>query len=250
MDLPDALDRQHVDLWLLFADDPQLTQALPRIEAALLPHEGPRHQRIVVERARREHAITRVLVRRILSRYARVSPQSWRFGENEHGRPHIEAPQLDARLDFNVSHTAGLIACLVGRERVLGVDVEAKDRVRRVLDISERFFSPSEATALRALPAPRQPDRFLAYWTLKEAYIKARGKGLAIPLHHFSFHLDEGGDVRISFDPALDDDPDRWTFTRTRPSERHQLAVALWRDEPDEPAPTIRERDALPLLLD
>ncbi|PID38882.1 MAG: 4-phosphopantetheinyl transferase [Proteobacteria bacterium] len=250
MDPVDKLDRRGVDLWLLPADDAQLLEALPLVEAALLPHELPRHQRIVVARARREYALTRVLVRRLLSRYVPVGPERWRFGANDHGRPHVASPREARALDFNVSHTAGMIVCLVGRERILGVDVEAADRVRRVLDIAERFFSPSEARALRALPEAAQPDRFLAYWTLKEAYIKAQGKGLAIPLDHFSFHLDEGRDVRISFAPALEDDPHRWSFTRTRPSERHQLAVALWLDHRDELPPTIRTRDALPLLLE
>lgn len=250
MDPIDSVDRRHVDLWLLPAEDRRLLEALPRLERALLPHELPRHRRIVVERARREYALTRVLVRRVLSRYAAVAVDRWRFGDNEHGRPHIEGPREARPLDFNLSHTAGLIACLVGRERILGVDVEAADRVRRVLDIAERFFSPSEAAALRALPVEDQLDRFLTYWTLKEAYIKARGKGLAIPLDHFSFHLDAGGAVRISFEPALEDDPHRWSFTRMRPSERHQLAVALWLDHAGELPPTIRTRDALPLMLD
>lgn len=243
-----SLDQGHVDLWVIAADDPRIDIAFPKIDAALLSDERTRIDRIISPPARREQTLTRVFLRRLLSRYARVPERAWRFDVNAHGRPEICAPSLDASLDFNLSHTAGMIVCLVGRERILGVDVETSDRARRVLDIAKRFFSPAEARALRDLPPHRQLDRFLAYWTLKEAYIKARGMGLALPLHHFSFHLDETLSIRLSFDAMIDDNPARWHFVRSRPTDRHHLAVALRCNE-GETLPTLRERDALPLLL-
>jgi 4'-phosphopantetheinyl transferase len=102
-------------------------------------------------------------------------------------------------------------------------------RTGETVAIADRYFSPHEVRALRALPPDRQRERFFEYWTLKESYIKARGMGLAIPLHQFSFHLDRGTPVTISFDRELEDDPRAWQFDRYRPSERHLMASAIRR---------------------
>lgn len=242
-----TLDPSRVDLWLLPSDDARLDDRLEHLETLLLPDERVRVERIVVPRARREQVLTRIFLRQVLSRYAPVAPQAWRFDENAHGRPHIAGPALERRIDFNLSHTAGLIVCLVGLERVLGVDVEDAERGRRNVEIAERFFSPSEAAELRSLPEQAQGRRFLHYWTLKEAYIKARGMGLALPLSQFSFHLDALPAVRISFDPRLDDDPAAWWFELSEPTPRHQLALALRLE--GAPLPELRRLDGLPLVL-
>jgi 4'-phosphopantetheinyl transferase len=138
------------------------------------------------------------------------------------------------RLAFNVSHSDGLIACLVGLDREIGIDVENRGRARRALEIAERFFSATEAAALRRVAENERHTRFLEYWTLKEAYLKARGTGLRLPLESFSLHVEEGAPIRISFDPRLDDDPASWQFALFHPTPRHLLAVALRRRaEPD-----------------
>ncbi len=77
------------------------------------------------------------------------------------------------------------------------------------------------------LPLERQQEVFFDYWTLKEAYIKARGKGLAIPLDQFSFDLASRECVRISFSPELDDDPSTWRFAQFSPTSEHRAALAV-----------------------
>ena len=92
--------------------------------------------------------------------------------------------------------------------------MDCEDAQRRSGDIAiaERFFAPTEVQALRAVPTAEQHDRFFDYWTLKEAYIKARGMGLAIPLGSFAFSLGPGGAVSIAIDPSQNDDPTSWQF--------------------------------------
>ena len=243
------LDRQHLDLWILPSEDPQLSERMPQLVEMLSRRERLRCEKIVFERIRSQYVLTRALVRRSLSLYANVSPETWRFNEDKYGRPYIEAPKSDASLDFNISHSAGMIVCLIGRERRFGVDVEVIGGRCRMLDIAERFFSRCEAAELKALQPPLQAERFCDYWTLKEAYIKARGRGLSIPLHQFSFRIDAQNEVKISFDPALKDDPECWSFYRRRVSERYKLAVALRHDALGDTPPKIVVRDALPLLL-
>ncbi len=133
-------------------------------------------------------------------------------------------------LRFNLSNTRGLVACAVALEGEIGVDVEAVDRGGDLLEIAERFMAAPEAAAIRALPPDAQAFRFFTYWTLKEAYIKARGMGLSIPLDKFWFLLDgeapASSPARLVLAPDMDDDASGWSFAQLQPTDRHLLAVA------------------------
>ena len=196
-------------------------------DALLSDDEQAKCRRFRFDKDRHCCLVTRALLRTTLSRYTDVPPGAWRFVLNPHGRPEIDAPREARWLKFNLSHTNGLVVCLVARERAIGVDVEDRERGGRLLDVAERFFSPSEAAALRALPENEQLDRFFLYWTLKESYIKARGMGLAIPLSQFSFDIGPG--ITVRFDPRLGDDPESWQFTALGVGRRHAVAAAFRR---------------------
>lgn len=194
--------------------------------------ERARCERLRIDRVRFEYVMTRVLCRQVLSwMEPSVLPAQWTFVRNEHGKPEVSGPIGAGSLRFNVSNTFGLVACAVTRDHDVGIDVECRERNSDGLAIADRYFSVSEVAALRALPSERQTQRFFELWTLKEAYIKARGLGLAIPLGQFSFLLDArtntDANIGIAFDPKLQDDPATWSFAMRSPSEQHQLAVAL-----------------------
>ena len=123
----------------------------------------------------------------------------------------------------NLSHTDGLVALAVS-DTPVGVDVEDTQRVGRTVELADRFFAPSEARALRTLPPAAQRARFFDLWTLKEAYIKGRGEGLAIPLASFAF--DHAPDGTVYFSTTTEPDAGRWEFARIDPTPRHRLAVA------------------------
>jgi 4'-phosphopantetheinyl transferase len=208
----------------------------------LSPDERARMQRFHFERDRHTYVVAHALVRTALSRYATCAPAAWAFTVNEYGRPDI-APGLCARpLRFNLSHTDGLVAVAIALERDVGVDVEHMYPPSFDLGVAGHFFAPAEIAALEAQPSEAQRDRFFAYWTLKEAYIKARGMGLALPLHQFAFDLDvdldhgldHGDEIVLAVDPSLEDDGRRWWFHQQRVTPEHRLAVAL-RREPGEP---------------
>jgi 4'-phosphopantetheinyl transferase len=210
----------------------------------MAPEEVERQQRYRFERERRQQAITRALVRTTLSRYHPIAPRAWRFRVTPSGRPEIVREAGVPPLRFNVSHTAGLIVCGVTLERDIGVDVEGSPRRGLTLEIATRFFAPSEVEALRAGPAAERPRRLVECWTLKEAYIKAQGKGLSIPLDAFSVDVKPGRPVRISFDDRLDDDPEAWQLERLVLTPSHVLGVALRRGTG--PDCTVRLEPALP----
>jgi 4'-phosphopantetheinyl transferase len=221
-----------VHLWYTLSDDIAPPAALDAYLGLLSPEERTRHARFLNERARHEYLITRALCRTVLSRYVDLAPVNWRFRVNEWGRPEIDVPEL-GHLRFNLSNTRGLVACAVALDGEIGVDVEALDRVGDLLEIADGFMAAPESAAIRALPPDAQGLRFFTYWTFKEAYIKARGMGLSIPLDKFWFLLD-GKDgkaqapsgARLVLDPDMDDDASGWSFAQLQPTDRHLLAVA------------------------
>jgi 4'-phosphopantetheinyl transferase len=228
---------------LVSPDDPDLQPNLDTYRALLTPDELERMARLIFERDRRTFLITRAHVRTMLSRYAPVNPADWRFIANAHGRPEIlDRPEGVPDLRFNLSHTEGLIACAVTVGREVGVDVEHIGR-RLLHDVPGRFFAAREVVDLKSLPAADQPRVFFDYWTLKEAYIKARGFGLALPLGDFAFRLAPPDPVEITFEPSLKDDPATWQFVQAWPTPQHRLGLAVRRIGKDLP---VRIREVVP----
>ena len=233
----------HVDL--VDAGDPEAWAQHEAYLALMSPDEHERMARFIFDRDRRQFLLTRALVRTMLSRYAAVPPAAWTFIANVHGRPEIlDRPRGVPDLRFNLSHTDGLIACAVPIGREIGVDVEHIQR-RLTHDIAGRFFAPREVSDLKALPESEQPRAFFDYWTLKEAYIKARGFGLALPLADFAFTLAPPAPPRIAFEPSLDDDPETWQFAQDWPTPHHRLGLAVRREGADLP---VRIRKVVPTI--
>lgn len=209
--------------------------------AWMQPEERARHDRFAFEHSKSEFRLARWLVRTTLSRHAPVDPADWRFETNPHGRPAIARAHGLPELRFNLTHTPGLLAIAVARGREVGLDAEDTLRPGETVGIAHRFFAPPELDALLALEdeADRH-ERFFALWTLKEAYIKARGLGLALPLASFAFSWREDG-LGFLCDARAGDDPARWHFTRHRPTPRHAMALAVERRDGDIPKVSWRE---------
>lgn len=220
---------QAVHLWVL-RDDAAREPELPSACVGLLsPEESARLARISMPRVRREYLLGRALLRTTLSRYAAgVAPSAWRFAEGPHGKPDLAGPPGAPPLRFNLSHTTGLLALAVTLGRDVGVDVEHTGRDVSDDRVAERFFAPPEAADVLARLGEARRERFFAYWTLKEVYIKARGMGLAIPLSSFWLDVDREP-IRIAFAPELADDPLSWQLARLRLSAEHAIAVAVRR---------------------
>jgi 4'-phosphopantetheinyl transferase len=223
-----SLRPEEVHLWLVEPERVSEPRLLDTYRDLLDGEERQRLARFRFERHRLQFLVSHVLVRVTLSRYASVAPEAWSFVTNAYGRP--EVAEGLPRLRFNLSHTDGMAVCAVTPEADVGVDVEDGERSGQTVELAETVFAPSEVTALKALPVEHQRERFFTYWTLKEAYIKARGMGLSLPLAQFAFQLEPERSPRIVFDSRLADDPDTWRFVQVRPSARHQVALAVRRD--------------------
>jgi 4'-phosphopantetheinyl transferase len=223
-----------VDVWV--APSSSLApRDLARMATVLTPEETARGARFARAADRDAFVLTRALVRTRLSLYGPTAPADWRFVTNEHQCPYVAADLAGSPwLSFNVSHADGLVVLAVTRGHRVGVDVENVSRA--VLDaVPERHFAADEVRDLRALPAADQPRVFFDYWTLKEAYIKARGMGLALPLDQFAFTLRGEAPPSIRFAPGFGDDAARWQFRQLWPTATHRLALAVERDGADLP---------------
>jgi 4'-phosphopantetheinyl transferase len=214
-----------VDVWLA-APDQISADDLRSYERLMSADEHARWTRFVVPKPRLQHLVARALLRTTLSRYVDVAPRQWQFGTNAYGRPHVAAPTLACDLRFNISHTDGLVALAVTKGLEIGVDVENVTRSRDVSQLAPSVFAPAEVAALERTSELDRPDVFFAFWTLKEAYIKARGMGLSLKLDGFAFDL-SGPHPRVSFNDRCPDDASRWQFRRYRPTATHALAVAV-----------------------
>lgn len=221
------LKPESIHLWITFIDDIGDEGLVAEYESLISDQERVRYKRFLFKKDRMLHLVARVLVRTTLSRYVDMDPQKWRFTTNQYGRPEIEAGTDIPRLRFNLAHTSGIVICGVALDRDVGVDVENHESVEKTSSISKRYFSAMEYDDLTRLPQDQRRERFFHYWTLKESFVKAHGLGLSLPLDQFSFHLSDNLPLRISFDPRLQDNPEKWQFWLMKPTPHHSMAVSL-----------------------
>jgi len=220
-----ALNRDQVDVWIssLSGIDDAMRDTLSSV---LNEAEAARWRRFALPGARDQYLVARALLRILLSRYAAVRPDSWQFAENKYGRPSVAAPRRFRDLHFSVSHTDGLVVLAIGRLAEIGIDVEATHRNLSICDLSRLVFSSQEAKAIAGRAGRRARDSFFDLWTLKEAYVKARGMGLSIPLDSFWFDADRRP-VAFHCTHGCDENPRRWQFHLFSPAEGYTAALAI-----------------------
>jgi 4'-phosphopantetheinyl transferase len=189
-----ALAEDEIHVWHVSLDRPP--SDVRRLARMLSPDEQERARRYRGERLRERFIVGRGILRMLLSRYVGCPPGRLRFAYGARGKPAL-APAEGSDLRFNVSHSDGLALYAVARGREVGVDVERLRELPRAERIAERFFSTEETAALKAEPAERRVEAFFTCWTRKEAYIKARGDGLAHPLDQFAVSLVPGEPARL-----------------------------------------------------
>ncbi len=201
----------------------QVEGVSPGLLALLSDEERAKAARFMFAHDRDCYVAAHALVRATLSACFARAPQDWTFVTNAWGKPRVAASDASARLSFNLSHTRGCVAVAVALDREVGVDVERMAPDRADEAVARQLFAPAEFAAYHDEPEAQRAEAFFDFWTLKEAYIKAVGLGVALPLKDFAFTRDP---LRISFAPSLDDIPSRWLFRRFRPAPEVAMALA------------------------
>jgi len=216
-----------VDVWAvqLFAPDTVVERCL----AVLSPDERARAERFVFQRHRRAFVLSRGILRRLLGRYTSQTPAAIGFSYGRKGKPCLL--ELARHIQFNCSHSADMTLYAMTRHCDLGVDVEKIRPLQDVAEIAQPFFCPEEVRELFSLPAAEREAVFFRCWTRKEAYIKAVGDGLAIPLDSFRLTMapgDPAGFVHFDNDATL---AREWTLHDFPAIPGYASAIA-YRDAP------------------
>ncbi|GGX66549.1 4'-phosphopantetheinyl transferase family protein [Streptomyces minutiscleroticus] len=218
---PSSGDRR---LWLLPESAAEAFVARLGGTVLLDDDERARCERALAPHVRLRRVAGRLLARHALSAFSGRPAGSWRFRTTADGRPEPVLP-AGSGLRFNVSHTDGLIVCVVtDRGRACGVDAETCPAGADAVTYLPRLLAGRERADLAAVAdGPARAARVAEYWVLKEAYLKALGTGLRREPSSFAF-------TRPSAPPVRLHDPERpaehWHFDLIRPTPHHVVAVA------------------------
>ncbi len=163
----------------------------------------------------------------ILSRYTDIAPEQLQFTYSAYGKPALAEATGGTTLRFNLSHSAGLALCAVTHNREIGVDIEGMRTISELRQISKQFFSANESAVLLALPEHIQPEAFLTCWTRKEAYIKAKGEGLSMPLNCFDVSLVPGEPAALLATRGDPNEASRWLLRELFPGPGYLAAIVV-----------------------
>jgi 4'-phosphopantetheinyl transferase len=218
-------------------------------EAAIMPWatvldetERARAVRFVKQHNRVEYMAAHVLLRQALAAATGRHPTAFRFEAGAHGKPTAWVGDMPAGVHFNLSHTKGAVALAIAPFEH-GLDIEPIDRTVNQ-EIADHYFCPQEVAWLERLPEPDRAEGFLRLWTLKEAFIKATGRGLSQPLDSFWFDVFPPA---IQFAAVIDDDPAAWAFEQRLIDDRFLAAIGFRR--PAGSVPPLSWRQVAPADL-
>ena len=222
--IADLADNAHV--WLLDLD--QMKDAASQADGAALlsADETARWQRFRFAADRHLYLLSHVMLRRVLSCYAEVDPAAWQFAHCAGGRPEIATGQTELPLRFNLTHTRGLAACVITQAVDCGVDAEVLTNRRHAMGIAARMFAAEELAALHGLEGQAFLEYFYSCWTLREAYCKARGVGLAGCGKDFRFQHDPRAGWQLWCADA-DAVTGEWRLRVAQVTDSHLVAVAV-----------------------
>jgi 4'-phosphopantetheinyl transferase len=176
-----TINPNEVHVWQAELDPHMAERLLP----LLSPDERLRVERFRFNKDRNHFLVARGLLRSILASYLRMAPEQVRFSYAEKGKPALQGSAPSALINFNLAHSHERALYAFSQMRQLGVDLEFIREDLADEAVARRFFSSAEVRTLLSLPLAIRKEAFFSCWTRKEAYIKARGEGLSMPLDQF-----------------------------------------------------------------
>lgn len=220
-----TLSDKEVHVWRAGLELP--SSQVQRLSGILTDDELNRANRFSFEIDRQHFIVARGTLRSIVSRYITIEPSHLRFNYNQYGKP-VLAPEFSSYLlNFNLSHSGSMALYAITRNMEIGVDVEYLRSDFTHEEIAECFFSANEVAILRMIPGEKKLEAFYTCWTRKEAYSKAHGKGLSLPLDSFdiSFAPWEASISLITKDESQESA--HWTLLDLKPGLGYLGALAV-----------------------
>lgn len=219
-----SIESNEIHVWRAVLNEP--AASVDHYLQTLAVDEQRRAARFYFQHDREHFIIAHGVLRALLGRYLNRRPESVSFCYSEHGKPSLVLESGEDTIRFNMSHSQGMALYAVARNREVGVDLEFVRRDLEAEQIAERFFSRREIAELHALPAESRREAFFLCWTRKEAYIKARGEGLSLPLDQFDVSLTPGEPAALLStrpDPA---EALRWSLRELTAAPGYVAAIA------------------------
>lgn len=191
----------HIDVWLLPIngwDYRELNDS--QISNLLSQQEQLRFGRFRPETKKAEFLASRLLLRHLLAHYTECDLSETEAIPDDMGRPFWKECGKKINLFFSLSHTKNMICCALSHNKEVGCDIESLQPRKYQEDLTQRVFSQKEQTHYRELSTATKREFFYRSWTLKEAFVKALGQGLRIPLTSLSFTYmaTNGGTFHVS----------------------------------------------------
>ena len=187
-----SLPLSDIHLWKANLSIDQTLQA--ELWLTLSDEEKLRANRLKFPHLRVRYVAARGILRRLLSQYLSVSAVDIKINYGKQGKPFL---MNFPNFKFNLSHSEDLAVFAFSKSMTLGIDVEYINKEIDIESIVPRFFSKNEAASVLGLTPDKRPAAFFNCWTRKEAFIKAKGGGLSIPLDQFEVSLLPGDTPEI-----------------------------------------------------
>ena len=202
-----------IELWAFGLDEPPerievLVDSLPsqekaRLDRGIEPVIGIRS------------TVARAGLRRILASYLDIPPQDIPLTVGKHGKPELDGVDLA----FNISHSEAFAMAAICRGSRIGIDLETLRPETPIEELAGRCFSASEYRQWSHIAEQDRLSSFFHLWTQKEAFIKAHGGGMTIPLQDFDCQVDPSGQGGLIESRIEGDESSRWCI---RGCSRHQ----------------------------
>ncbi|GAB1858452.1 4'-phosphopantetheinyl transferase superfamily protein [Flavobacteriaceae bacterium MHTCC 0001] len=210
------------DIWVI--NSAPLSNKVAHFYNLLSEEERHKANKFKFEKDRSMSIIARGALRYLIGNYLTTNPKRIAFTYGDYGKPEIDAR---SNLNFNVSHSGELIVIGFVNHIDIGVDVEFIKTDFDVLDIVDHYFSKAEIDALYQLPKLEQTEAFYRGWTRKEAFIKAKGKGLSLDLHSFSITMDSDNTAELYETQWDTNEKLQWQITPFKTLRNYKAAIAL-----------------------
>lgn len=222
------IKNNEIHLWYLLDEEITDSRILLNYEKFLSNSELENMNNFHQKQQQKQYLLTRVFLRSVLSQYIKnILPIDWVFSKNSYGKPFISNKPLSKSIKFNLSHTEKLIVLAIVLDNEIGVDTEYTLKNFEYLDIAKIYFSENELIYLLNSPDDKQKNCFFDIWTLKEAFVKATGKGLTFPLNQFSLELPRENNIGVLISEENNIKSEAWQFWKTNINNTHKISIAI-----------------------